>query len=479
MIQCLTCLRAGTIDPISPTMRFPALALLILALAAGNGLQGQPYALSSLVDASVEGPVYEVPIEGMVDSGLSRYLARALSDAQSAGASVVIFRMDTFGGLVAAADEIVQTLLAAKVPTVTFIDKNAASAGALIALATDRIVMVPGASIGAATVVDGVGGEAAPDKYQSYMRGQMRSVAEAKGRNPRVAEAMVDDRIVIEGVIKEGEVLTLTPSEAVKLGMADAEISSIEEVLEALGLADRPVVQHRATTAESILRLFGSPVLQSILMLMMMGGLYFEFQTPGVGFPGAMAAIGAVLFFAPNYMLGYVEGWEVVLFLMGIILLIIEFILIPGFGVAGISGLVLIVVSLLFSLIQNVGFEFPDARDLSTAILTMAATLTLLVVLGFSLGRFIPRSGGLGRLVLQPDLASGDGYTSADSDDTLMGKQGVALSMLRPSGIADIEGRRIDVVTRGEFIAAGTPVVVMDVRGSRVEVRAEKDRSVA
>lgn len=460
-------------------MRAPALALLILSLTAGGGLRGQPYDLSSLVDASNEGPVYEVPIDGMVDSGLSRYLSRAVSDAQAAGASVIIFHMDTFGGLVAAADEIVQTLLAAKVPTVTFIDKNAASAGALIALATDRIVMVPGASIGAATVVDGVGGEAAPDKYQSYMRGQMRSVAEAKGRDPRVAEAMVDERIAIEGVIKEGEVLTLTPSEAIKLGMADAEFSSMEEVVDALGLADRPVVRHRATTAETVLRLFGSPVLQSFLMLMMLGGLYFEFQTPGVGFPGAMAAIGAVLFFAPNYMLGFVEGWEVVLFLMGIILLIIEFILIPGFGVAGISGIVLIAASLLFSLIQNVGFEFPDAGEMTTAVLTMAATLTLLVVLGFSLGRVIPRSGAFGRLVLQPDLASEDGYTSAESDETLLGKQGVALSTLRPSGVIEIEGRRIDVVTRGEFVASGTLVVVSDVRGSRVEVREINERASA
>lgn len=455
-------------------MRPFAPALSMVFAAASLVTQAQPYELASLVDPGETGPVYLVPIEGMVDNGLARYLDRAVSDAEDAGAAVIVFHMDTFGGLVAAADEIVQVLLSAGVPTVTFIDKNAASAGALIALASDRIVMVPGASMGAATVVEGVGGEAAPDKYQSYMRGQMRATAEAKGRDPQVAEAMVDERIEIPNVTKEGEVLTLTPGEAIELGMADAELASMDEVLDALGLRDRDVVRHRATRAESILRLFGSPVLQSILMLMMLGGLYFEFQTPGVGFPGAMAAIGAFLFFAPNYMLGFVEGWEVVLFLMGVILVIIELFLIPGFGVTGISGLVLIVASLLFALIQNVGLQFPDATEITSAVLTMAATLLLLVVLGFSLGRYLPRSRHFNRLILQPGLESAEGFTSAETDDTLMGKVGRALTILRPAGTVEIEGRRIDVVSQGDFIAPGTQVEVINVRGSRVEVRAVK-----
>ncbi len=445
--------------------------LSVSLLGSGPVLLAQPYALDTLLPPETPGPVYVVPLDGMVDNTLAHYLDRATSDARDAGASVIVFHMDTFGGLVAAADKIVQTMLAAGVPTVTFIDKNAASAGALIALSTDRIVMVPGASIGAATVVQGGTGEAAPDKYQSYMRGQMRATAEAKGRDPRVAEAMVDEKLTVEGVSVAGEVLTLTADEAVELGMADAVYPTLPDVLEALGVSGREIVRHEATRAERILRVFGSPVLQSLLMLMMMGGLYFELRTPGIGFPGAMAAIGTVFFFAPSYMLGLVQGWEVVLFLMGVVLLVIEIFIIPGFGVAGISGLVLLVGSLLFALIGNVGFQFPEPKEITSAILTMAASLTLLILLGFSLGRYLPRSRVFGQLVLQPELESTAGYLSADPKEELMGKTGRAVTILRPSGTAEIDGMRVDVVSQGDFIPSGTTIKVIAVEGSRIKVR--------
>lgn len=444
--------------------------LVLTGLAAGS-LAAQPYSLDDFLPEDADGPVYIVPISGMVDNGLVHYLGRAVDEAEDANAAVVIFHMDTFGGLVAAADEIVQTMLGADVPTVTFVDKNAASAGALIALSTDRIAMTPGASIGAATVVQGAGGEAAPDKYQSYMRGQMRATAEAKGRDPRIAEAMVDERIAIEGVTKEGEVVTLTAREAVELGMADVVLESLDDVVDALGVSNNEQVFHRATTTEAVLRFFGSPILQSLLMLMLMGGLYFELQTPGVGFPGAMAAIGGLLFFAPNYMLGYVQGWEVVLFLMGVILIIIEIFIIPGFGVAGISGLVLAIGSLVLALIGNVGFEFPEMPEITSAVVTMAVTLVLLIVLGFSLGRYMPRSQAFNRLVLQPDLGSLSGYISADTNEALVGMTGRALTTLRPAGTAEFEGERVDVVSQGDFIEPGTAVRVVRVQGSRVEVR--------
>ena len=182
-------------------------------------------------DPAPSGSVFVVPIEGMIDNGLARYISRAVKDAEENGAGIIIFDIDTFGGLVDAADEIRKSILNANVPTVAFIDKNAASAGALISYAADRIVMVPGASIGAATVVEGAGGEAAPDKYQSYMRGLMRATAEANGRDPRIAEAMVDQNLEVEGISPAGQVLTLSTKEAVKLGVADAELDSIDELI--------------------------------------------------------------------------------------------------------------------------------------------------------------------------------------------------------------------------------------------------------
>lgn len=414
--------------------------------------------------------MYHVPLNGMVDNGLATYIDRAVSDASKADAAIVVFEIDTFGGLVDAADAIRSTILDAPMPTVAFINRNAASAGALISYANDIIVMAPGSTIGAAAVVDAMG-EYASEKYQSYMRGHMRTTAEANGRDPRIAAAMVDDSLSIPGIVASGELLTLTATEALDLQVADAIHSTSPEVLRALGLTDRSVVNHSASALERLLRFLGSPVVASILMLMMMGGLYFELQTPGVGFAGLMAFAGAALFFAPHYMLGLVQSWEIVLFLVGVLLILAEVFVIPGFGVAGILGLVLTIGSLLAALVGNVGLEFPGSGAIARASATLAATLFLLVILVFSLARYIPRSKRLSEFILQPDLSSADGYTSAESDASLLGQTGVTATALRPSGIAVIDDQRVDVIAQGTFIDADIEIEVVDVRGSRVEVR--------
>lgn len=448
------------------------IALLLLVVPVRAQDETVPDYTDALVfEQPIAGQTFIVPVEGMIDGPLAAYIERALRDAADAGAGLVVFHIDTFGGLVDAADEIRKTILNAEVPTVALIDKNAASAGALISYAADRIVMVPGASIGAATVVQGTSGEAAPDKYQSYMRGLMRATAEANGRDPAIAEAMVDESIEIEGITVEGEVLTLSTSEAVKLDVADAELASLDDLLAVYEVEEADVVQHQLTRAEGLLRFFSSPVVQSILMLMMMGGLYFELQSPGVGFPGMIAAVGAAAFFGPHYLLGLVESWEVVLFVIGVVLLLAEIFVIPGFGIAGITGLTAVLLALGFSLIGNVGFSFPSGEAISSAVLTLASSLVMLVIAMFSLGRFLPRSQRFGQLVLAPTLSTDTGYTSADTHTEWLGRTGVAITGLRPSGTAEIDDNRIDVYTSGEYIEKGTAVEVVEVRGSRVRVR--------
>ncbi|MDX1546813.1 MAG: NfeD family protein [Rhodothermales bacterium] len=451
------------------SMMLAALALLLTAASAyAQDRTPKPLAFEA---AYAGGPVYVVPVEGLIDNALARYLDRALSDAEAADAALVLFHVDTFGGLVDAADAIRKTILNAPMPTVALIDKNAASAGALISYAADRIVMVPGASIGAATVVQGGSGEAAPDKYQSYMRGLLRATAAANGRDPAIAEAMVDETLVVDGVSEEGQVLTLSAQEALRLGVADALLGGVEETVEAFGLGGTALVQHRATRAENVLRFFASPILQSILMLMMLGGLYFELQTPGVGFAGGIALVGAAAFFAPHYLLGLVESWEIIVFVLGVALILVELFVLPGFGIAGIAGLVLVVGALLASLVGNVGFDFPAFPALTPALTTLAVTLALLGLLAVSLGRYLPRSEQFNRLVLAPALSSAEGYTSADTHTELLGMTGRTVTPLRPSGIVEIGGERVDVVTAGEFIDGGMPIEVVRVRGSRVEVR--------
>jgi membrane-bound serine protease (ClpP class) len=448
------------------------LALAALPAAQQLAAQDAPYGFD---EPLASGAVYRVEVSGMIDNGLARYLDRAIEEADEADAQALFVHMDTFGGLLDAADQIRQSFLEAPMPVVVYIDRNAISAGALIAYAADRILMVPGGLIGAATVVEGAGGEQAPDKYQSAMRAMMRATAEANDRDPRIAEAMVDETLEVEGISPEGQVLTLSAEEAVRFGVAEALAETEEEALALVGLSSEGEVFHSATRLERALRFFGSPVVQSILMLMMMGGLYFELQSPGVGFAGGMAAIGAALFFAPNYMLGLVESWEIVLFGLGVVLIIVEIFVIPGFGVAGILGAILMLFSLGTALIGNVGFDFPSGGAITQALATLASSLVLSVMLIASLGRYLPKTGPVSRLVLAGDLGSDEGYTSADTDDTLVGQVGVALTTLRPSGTAEIGERRVDVVSAGDFIEAGAAIEVVSARGSRVEVRRVRD----
>lgn len=449
----------------------PLLALALPLLASAQDGSSR----LSIPDLS-DGPVYEVPIEGMIDKALARYVERAVNDAEAGDAALIVFHVDTFGGLIDAADEIRTTILDARVPTVAYIDKNAASAGALISYAADKIAIAPGGSIGAATAVDATGTYAS-EKVQSYMRSLMRATAEANGRDPRIAEAMVDETLSVPGVVEEGQLLSLSAEEALRLDVADAIVPTLDDLFAELDVTDNTQVAHRASGAERVLRFLGSPVIASILMLMMMGGLYFELQTPGVGFAGAMAFLGAAMFFAPHYMLGLVESWEIALFVIGLILLAVEVFVVPGFGVPGIAGILCIVGALFTALVGNVGLDFPSGVELSRAAMTLASTFVLLIVAGFSLGRYLPRSERFNRLILAPELSAAEGYTSADSDDTLLGRTGTALTTLRPAGTASIDDKRVDVVAEGTFIDAGTAIEVISVRGSRVEVRAVPETS--
>lgn len=415
------------------------------------------------------GAVYLIHVEGLIDNGLHKYIQRGLTQASSNEASGVILYIDTFGGLVDAADKIRKNLLDTDLRVISFIDKNAASAGALIALATDSIYMAPGASIGAATVVDGAGTYAS-EKMQSYMRGIMRSTAQAKGRDPKIAEAMVDERVIIEGVVDEGQLLTLSTSEAIELGLANGTFRSVEDVITELGWEDKELFDFQEFWAESVLRFLANPVMSSILMLMMLGGLYFELQSPGIGFPGVVSGIGTLLFFAPLYIMGLAQSWEIVLFFIGVSLILVEVFVLPGFGISGAVGISLVIFSMATSLIGNVGLSFPEMHQVSQAIWTMAVTLILGIALLASMIRYLPENKMFNKFVLVDQTDRNHGYTSSDSKDDLLGLEGVAITSLRPAGTVLIEDRRIDVVSVGDFIEKGAHVKVVDTSGSRVMV---------
>lgn len=414
--------------------------------------------------------VYVIYIDGPIDNGLATYVDRGVKAAVEAKARGILFHVDTFGGLVDAADRIRKTILDAPIPTVAYIDKNAASAGALISLACDSIFMAPGASIGAATVIEGTDGTKASEKMQSYMRGLMRATAEANGRDPRIAEAMVDETIAIEGIIAEGKLLTLSTGEAIEFGIADAEMESMTQVRAEMNWSDAAKIDIKELWMESLLRFLANPIVSSILMLMMLGGLYFELQTPGFGFAGSISAVGALLFFSPLYIMGLAESWEIILFVIGVILLVVELFVVPGFGFVGISGILAIIFSLGAALVGNVGLDFPELELISQAIWTLAITLVLTILLISSLARYLPENRLFSKLVLSESTDTASGYLTYTEHDDLLGLQGKALSSLRPAGTVLIDGKRYDVVSDGDFIDKGQEVKVVEVVGGKVIV---------
>ena len=416
--------------------------------------------------------VYLVPIDGVIDLGLAPLVARVLNEAAEAGAAAVILDINTFGGRVDAAVLIRDALLHAKVPTVAFVNKRAISAGALIALAAEKIAMADGGTIGAATpVVMGAPG-AAPlpvaEKTVSYMRKEFGATAEARKRPSLLAEAMVDTDVEIKGVIDKGKLLTLTTDEAMQHKLADFRANSVDAVLQHLGLPGAEVRHAAPTWAEALVRFLTNPVVSSLLMTVGILGVITEIRTPGFGVPGAIGLASLGLFFWGHWLVQLAGFEEMLLLGIGLLLLVVEVFVTPGFGIVGIVGLAALVGGLGLSLV-GVGATWEVVLEAAWQVV-----LSLILALGAALVllRFLPRMPFGRRLVLEGGLSAREGYASApETDQGWLGKRGAALSTLRPAGVADLDGQRVDVVSEGEFIEAGEPVEVVRVDGNRVVVR--------
>ncbi len=403
---------------------------------------------------------------------MNRYVELALEEAINVGARLVIIDMDTPGGALNDADDISTAILEFPIPIHVFINKDAASAGALISIACDSIYMTAGARIGAATVVT-ADGTAAPDKYQSYMRSIMRSTAEANGRDPQIAEAMVDENLEILGISKEGEVLTFSTSEALKHGFCEAEVSSIEEIAQRQNMSDYTVYKYQQNNVEKVIAFFLNPFISGILILVIVGGIYFELQTPGVGFPILASVVAAVLYLVPYYLNGLAANWEIVLFLLGLVLIAIEVFVIPGFGLAGISGLILTLGGLSLVMINNDAFDFSfvPAGEIMTAVLTTLVGLLGAVILMFFGGVGFTESKFFRRVALVDIQDSKQGYTSKFQSRSYLGETGVAYTVLRPSGKVQIGDDVLDAYTRGEFVAEGETIKVIGEEGTSLKVK--------
>ena len=443
--------------------------------------------LLSIQMAQSQVSVYKIDIKKDIDRTSQLYVSRGLQEAQALGADVILLHLNTYGGLVDSADSIRTAILYSSIPVHVFIDNNAASAGALISLACEHIYMRRGASIGAATVVSQTG-EQVPDKYQSYMRSMMRATAEAHGkdtliqgadttyrwkRDPLIAEAMVDNQIVIPNVIDSGRTLTFTAEEAMRWGFCDGIAETVDEVITRyLGYDEYTVTTFQPSWLHGLLGFLMNPVFQSILILVIVGGIYFELQTPGVGFPLAAAITAAILYFSPLYIEGLAQHWEILMFVIGVILLLVEIFVIPGFGVVGVSGIVLIFAGLFLSLVNNVDFDFSGVSgvDSGRAVMIVLTGAFLGMASMVWLSSRIGTTGVFRRVALTADL---ENTFSSPVLTGLIGRTGTALTVLRPSGKVLIEGEVYDGVSESGFIEKGTEIRVVRFENAQVYVESQ------
>lgn len=435
------------------------------------------------VSGAAKKKVYVFPIREDIMPSAVRLTAKCLEEADRTGADYVVIDMNTYGGLLDAADSIRTMLLNYPRPVFTFVNNQAASAGALIAIASDSIYMRPGASIGAATVVD-QSGTPMPDKYQSFMRSMMRSTAEAHGRaavtngadtvyrwrrDPLIAEAMVDPSITVPGLVDSTKVVTLTADEAVRWGYSEGTVSSVDELLQAAGIDDYEKYGYEPDWLDRLIGFLTNPTVQAIFIMMIIGGIYFELQTPGIGFPLVVAILGAVLYFAPLYMEGLMAHWELALFVAGLVLIALEIFVTPGFGVLGILGITATVAGLAFAIIDTSLLKYIPTGELSLSVVVAPFTLVICaagvaLLLSIWLGnRFLKGHSRLRKkIVLTSEMPSGEGYVSVAADRGLIGRTGTTSTPLRPAGRVLIDGRYYDAAgDNAAFIEKGRQVTIV------------------
>ena len=416
--------------------------------------------------------VYVAYIDGEIDLGLAPYITRVINEAAENNADAIIFKINTFGGRVDAATQIKDAIISSKVMTIAYINNRAISAGALIALSCNKIVMVPGSSIGAATVVDQTG-QKVGEKYQSYMRSEMRSTAERNGRRTDIAEGMVDERVVVKGLVDSTKLITLTSAEALKYKIADTVVTNFKDLLSYFNLQNAKEVGVSSNWAEGIVKFLNNPIISSILIMIGFFGLMAEIKTPGWGVAGTTALISLALFFGSSYILQLASIMEILLFIIGLLLLLAEIFVIPGFGVAGISGIVLIFASIFLSLLGSK--PFIDMEMVSIAIIQLSGAMLFALLAMFALVKYLPKSSAFNRLVLSQSENAEEGFVSYPSEKELVGKIGIAYTTLRPGGTAVIDGKKVDVVADSEYLDQGTKIKVLRVEGIKVVVTPLKE----
>lgn len=410
---------------------------------------------------------YRIRLSQDVDPSSQRLVTLGLEKAVQAQADYVLLDLNTYGGAVNAADSIRAAILRSEIPVVAFINMQAASAGALISIACDSIYMKTGSSIGAATVVDQTG-KVMPDKYQSFMRGMMRSTAQANGRDPHIAESMTDTV----------NVLSMTPSEAIEVGYCEGICESEYEVAQKV-IGDKAFIiknmEDDMTWLDKVIQFLLNPLLQSIFMMMIIGGIFVEIRTPGIGLPLLTAIAGALLYFAPGYLGHLVSYWEILLFVVGIVLIAIEIFVLPGFGVCGVTGIIAVVASLAFAMVDNIElFHWDGSLNLEPLLMPLGIVIISASAAIFGsvwLVRKLYETRSFDHIALRQEMKSDEGFTGVVTGlETLVGETVTVFTDLRPSGkVITKDGRIYEATLKfGGFASKGNTLKVVSAEQGRL-----------
>lgn len=423
--------------------------------------------------------VFVLTVDEEIDATAWRHTSRAIGEATADGAGIDLFvlKLNTYGGAVDMADSIRTALMRLDIPTAAYIDHNAASAGALIALACDTVIMAPHATMGAASVVNG-NGEIMPPKFQSYWSSIMRATAMSHGKYIPEGDSTARwrrDPAIAADMVNPEKAISLTADEAVGCGMADGVADNLSGALDLLGISpEAEVIHYVPTTADRILGFLASAAVRAILITLILGGLYMEMHTPGLGFAAAVAIVAAILYFLPMIATGSMAAWVIILFIIGIVLLALEIFVVPGFGITGISGILCIIASLLGAIINADGLAV-DAQSIGRACGTVTAGILIAGALVWLLtSRFGPRR--LRRAAeLTREQKTADGYIGVDTAPAaIVGHTGVAVTDLRPSGKVEVDGTTYDASSTGAFIEARSHVRVVRFEAAQIYVEKSK-----
>ena len=415
-----------------------------------------------------------LPLEDEIDARAWQHTRRACEKAVEDQAELFVIRMNTYGGALDAADSIRTSLMHLPVPTVAYINHNAASAGALIALACDSVFMTPGSSIGAATVVDGQG-QPMPDKYQAYMSSIMRSTAERHGKWLADGDTILTwrrDPTIAASMVNPDSVTAFTSSEAVAAGFSDGTVSSLDEMFERLGVEDPDIETFEPTLTDDIIGFLSNAGVRALLVMLIIGGIYMEMHTPGLGFAAAVSLVAACLYFLPMLISGTLPAWIVITFVIGVVLIALELFVIPGFGICGIAGIIAVVVALGAAITPVVGSDDNVtlaiiSKPLITVGIGLVAAVALVAWLTSRHGpKFFRRHS---ELLLTQDIKNG--YIGVDMGPAkLVGHKATAMTDMRPAGKILFEGEVYDAVSTGAFIDAGSHLKILRYENAQLYV---------